>query len=113
MHMQYDRLDRAQNPVEAWGQVRKFLRFFDQQNKLGLSAGPRNFLVAVIQRVNAKKESDGRVLYSHNGPIDFVDLSRVHCGVGRVHDRGKWSILDRSNEDYTEATFHDVNSALV
>ena len=34
--------------------------------------------------------------YQATGPIVFVDLNQVQCVIGRVLDRGKWAIIDRS-----------------
>ena len=34
--------------------------------------------------------------YQATGPFVFVDLNQVQCVIGRVLDRGKWAIIDRS-----------------
>ncbi|KAI0084430.1 hypothetical protein BDY19DRAFT_987551 [Irpex rosettiformis] len=34
--------------------------------------------------------------YSEEGPVDVIDISTVQCLVGRVFDRGRWGIFDRS-----------------
>ncbi|KAF9472199.1 hypothetical protein BDN70DRAFT_887261 [Pholiota conissans] len=34
--------------------------------------------------------------YKQDGPIEVVDLNAIQCVVGRVHDRGKWAIIDCS-----------------
>lgn len=34
--------------------------------------------------------------YQATGPIVFVDLNQVQCVIGRILDRGKWAIVDRS-----------------
>jgi hypothetical protein len=34
--------------------------------------------------------------YSRLGALHFVDLKNVQCLVGRIHDRGQWTIIDRS-----------------
>lgn len=34
--------------------------------------------------------------YSEDGALDVVDISTVQCLVGRVFDRGRWAIFDRS-----------------
>jgi len=34
--------------------------------------------------------------YQATGPTVFVDLDQVQCVIGRVLDRGKWAIVDRS-----------------
>ena len=34
--------------------------------------------------------------YSNDGAIDVVDVTSVQCLVGRIRDRNKWAIIDRS-----------------
>ena len=34
--------------------------------------------------------------YQATGPVVFVDLNQVQCVIGRILDRGKWAIVDRS-----------------
>jgi hypothetical protein len=64
----------------------------------------RPYFVAIIRRVNATRDRFGCIQYTQDGQIDLVDLDAVHCVVGRVKDRGRWSILDRS-DGQCEATF--------
>ena len=34
--------------------------------------------------------------YQATGPIIFIDLNQIQCVIGRILDRGKWAIVDRS-----------------
>jgi len=34
--------------------------------------------------------------YSSEGALDVVDITSVQCLVGRIRDRNKWAIIDRS-----------------
>ena len=34
--------------------------------------------------------------YEKEAQIDVVDISTVQCVVGRIHDRNRWTIVDRS-----------------
>ena len=34
--------------------------------------------------------------YQATGPIAFIDLNQLQCVIGRILDRGKWAIVDRS-----------------
>ena len=36
------------------------------------------------------------LFYQATGPIAFIDLNQVQCVIGRILDRGKWAIVDRS-----------------
>jgi len=38
----------------------------------------------------------GMQYYKQDGPIEVVDLNCIQCVVGRIQDRGKWAIIDRS-----------------
>jgi hypothetical protein len=55
----------------------------------------------VYAAINEVKVLDhGANFYGHYyqamGPISFVDLNQVQCVIGRILDRGKWGIVDRS-----------------
>ncbi|KAH9889500.1 hypothetical protein C8Q73DRAFT_707899 [Cubamyces lactineus] len=34
--------------------------------------------------------------YTQTSTLDVVDITTVQCLVGRIHDRGRWAIIDRS-----------------
>ncbi len=34
--------------------------------------------------------------YSQDGALDLADIKSIQCVVGRVEDRGKWGLVDRS-----------------
>lgn len=34
--------------------------------------------------------------YEGEGRLEIIDASTIQCLVGRVHDRGRWAIIDRS-----------------
>jgi len=57
----------------------------------------QSLVYAVIDEV---KVLDHTIMYDRfywdTGPIVFVDLNQVQCVIGRVLDRGKWAIVDRS-----------------
>jgi hypothetical protein len=40
---------------------------------------------------------DGFYTYKEFGADEVVDLKTVQCVIGRVKDRGEWSIVDRSD----------------
>ena len=53
-------------------------------------------LLAHVKTCNATQNEDGLWEYSTMGKSHFVDLNSIQCSVGRVHDRGKWTFIDRS-----------------
>lgn len=36
--------------------------------------------------------------YDKEGQLDIVDLTTIQCVVGRVHDRNRWALIDRSGQ---------------
>jgi len=59
-------------------------------------AEPTTIIVAVIREVKAKL-TDGIYYYKEFGLDEVVDLETVQCVVGRIQDRGRWALIDRSN----------------
>ena len=59
-------------------------------------AKPTTVILALIQEVKSTLK-DGIYTYKEFGAEEFVDLKTVQCVMGRVKDRGVWSIDDRSN----------------
>jgi hypothetical protein len=53
-------------------------------------------MLALIQEVKASLK-DGIYSYKEFGAEEVVDLKSVQCVVGRVKNRGEWSIVDRSD----------------
>jgi len=54
-------------------------------------------LLAHIKTCDAIENEDGFWEYSTLKPVPhFVDLKAIACVVGRVHDRGRWTFVDRS-----------------
>jgi hypothetical protein len=112
---QYTRLNKHGIDLESWGQLQRLivLEIADENAvQLHLPSARRYFL-ALIQRVNATRDADGLILYKHDGPIDVADLNAVHCVVGRILDRDHWSIIDRSEDSVSDATFSAPNEDLL
>jgi hypothetical protein len=40
--------------------------------------------------------ADGIKYYKDFGSMEFIDLNQVKCVIGRIMDRGRWAIVDRS-----------------
>jgi len=61
---------------------------------------PQNVCLAVIRQVRAVLPNAHGVppipFYSQSGPLDPADIKSIQCVVGRVEDRGKWGLVDRS-----------------
>ena len=57
---------------------------------------PTTVIVAVIREVKAKL-IDGIYYYEEFGVDEVVDLETIQCVVGRIKDRGKWALIDRSD----------------
>jgi hypothetical protein len=59
---------------------------------------PQTLFFAVVKQCNAKHTKGGFWEYMALGGLEAVDLGLVQCVVGRVFDRGKWVIVDRSGD---------------
>jgi hypothetical protein len=58
-----------------------------------------SFIYALINQVKISETATNQCrinYYEDLGPTEFVDLNQVKCIVGRIKDRNKWSIIDRS-----------------
>jgi hypothetical protein len=53
-------------------------------------------LLAHIRSCNASRNEDDIWEYTTMGRSHFIDLNSIQCSVGRIHDRGKWTFIDRS-----------------
>jgi hypothetical protein len=53
-------------------------------------------MLALIQEVKASLK-DGIYSYKEFGVEEVVDLKSVQCIVGRVKNRGEWSIVNQSD----------------
>ena len=59
---------------------------------------PQTLFFAIIKQCNATQSREGFWEYAALGGLEAVDLGLVQCVVGRVFDRGKWVIIDRSGD---------------
>jgi hypothetical protein len=57
---------------------------------------PTTLILALIQEAKTSLK-DGIYSYKEFGAEEVVDLNTVQCVVGRVQNRGEWSIVDRSD----------------
>jgi hypothetical protein len=66
----------------------------------GLSTdGPTTIILAAIRNCIIDSEGPRGVdihYYTKEGRLHFVDVISIQCLVGRVKDRDKWGIVDRS-----------------
>ena len=59
---------------------------------------PGTLFLAIVRQCNATRSRGGFWEYATLGGLEVVDLGLVQCVVGRIFDRGKWTIVDRSGE---------------
>jgi hypothetical protein len=59
---------------------------------------PQVVFYAIVKQCNAVQTREGFWEYKELGGLEAVDLGLVQCVVGRIFDRGKWVIIDRSGE---------------
>lgn len=57
------------------------------------------FIYAAIREANITEPANNHCpinYYKELGRIELVDLNQIQCLVGRIWDRNKWAIVDRS-----------------
>lgn len=59
---------------------------------------PQMLIYAIVKQCNAKQSNEGLWEYKELGGLEAIDIGLVQCVVGRIFDRGKWVIIDRSGE---------------
>jgi len=59
---------------------------------------PVRLFYAIVKQCNAKWSKEGFWEYKELGGLEAVDIGLVQCVVGRIFDRGKWVVVDRSGE---------------
>ena len=61
---------------------------------------PENLLLASIKNCPIERHNDLDMHYYRNedGYTEIVDISAIQCLVGRVFDRGWWTIIDCSGK---------------
>ena len=73
---------------------------------------PQDVCLAVIRQVHATLPNAQGVppipFYSQSGALDPVDIKSIQCVVGRVEDRGRWGLVDRSGP-LAHAVFAEVD----
>ena len=59
---------------------------------------PQTLVYALIKSVKLinPTAAGGIKFYEDFGSMEFVDLDQVKCVIGRIMDRGRWAIVDRS-----------------
>ena len=59
---------------------------------------PMTLFYAIVKQCNTKQSKEGFWEYKELGGLEAVDIGLIQCAVGRIFDRGKWIIVDRSGE---------------
>jgi hypothetical protein len=69
----------------------------EELDEEGADLQPTQWIYAVIRSVKiSEMDSFGINYYEETGEIEIVDLEMVQCVVGRIRDRNRWAIVDRS-----------------
>jgi hypothetical protein len=83
---------------DFFGQILRFLIVdIPHAPEHGIEAD--SFIYAAIKQVKISEPATDRCrinYYEDLGPTELVDLDQVKCVIGRIMDRGKWAIIDRS-----------------
>ena len=73
---------------------------------------PEDLCLVVIRQVHTKFPNTHRIspipYYEQTGPLDPADIKSIQCVVGRVEDRKKYGLVDRSGP-LAHAVFVEAN----
>ncbi|KAI8998957.1 hypothetical protein BD414DRAFT_407127 [Trametes punicea] len=96
-----------------FGQLQHIISFPFLSRPADLSAAPDNLLLGVIQQcvIEERNEDLDIHYYSKMGGVEVVDLTTIQCLVGRIRDRHRWAIIDRSGS-LSRALYVDVDHTL-
>ena len=76
------------------------IRFKSESGDIGLENGTVIILAALKTCILDQPDSQLRNLdvrfYSVEGAVHVIDITSVQCLVGRIRDRNRWAIVDRS-----------------
>ncbi|KAI0707239.1 hypothetical protein C8Q76DRAFT_817548, partial [Earliella scabrosa] len=81
-----------------YGQLQHILQFtLSADASCGLLT-PTPLVFAVIQACKIEQSDDALDIhyYTRLGSLDYVDITTIQCVVGRIKDRGRYAIIDRS-----------------
>jgi hypothetical protein len=95
-HARHKRITPDFEEKTFFGQLQRILILELQAARRLDLAQPTTVILALIQEVKATLR-DGIYTYKEFGAEEIVDLKTVQCVIGRVKDRGVWSIVDRSD----------------
>lgn len=57
---------------------------------------PETLFLAAVKECDASFSEDGFWEFSAARKLAVIDIGTIQCVVGRIYDRGKWVIIDRS-----------------
>ena len=88
-------------PTEYFGQLHKILVIEIPPGVVPSTNQPTTVVLAVISPRETKNETPLNIPY-YTEPSKVtprvVDINTVMCLVGRINDRGRWAIIDRSGD---------------
>ena len=85
-------------PVICFGQLQHIFVVRLAASKTLKLAQPTTLILAAIRACACPQlESNGVYYYDREGTLEVVDMKCVQCLVGRVSDRSRWAIIDRSD----------------
>lgn len=59
---------------------------------------PQTLFLAAVKDCDTSLSADGFWEFKSAGKLTVIDLGTIQCVVGRINDRGKWVIIDRSGD---------------
>ena len=62
------------------------------------SSSPGSFLLGIVRTCSIQESNDELDIhyYTRLGAQQVVDMTTIQCVIGRIHDRNRWAVIDRS-----------------
>ena len=89
----------AEMEVQTYfGEIQKIFRIEVPQSPQLCLDQPETLFLAAVKDCDATFSEDGFWEFKTAGKLVVIDIGTIQCVVGRIYDRGKWVIVDRSGD---------------
>lgn len=87
--------------TEYFGQLKSILAIEIPPGIISPIIQPKTLILAIIGTRDTTTETPLKIPYytePKSATVSTVDMATLMCLVGRIEDRGRWAIVDRSGE---------------
>jgi hypothetical protein len=81
-----------------FGELQQIFRIEVPQSSQLYLTQPESLFLAAVKYCKASFSEDGFWELKTAGKLTVIDLGTIQCAIGRIYDRGKWVVIDRSGD---------------